>query len=155
MFPLLADSPYFWGHASCTMISGITWPLGISNFANDTDTQAFSKPQWHACRWRPWKVQLTIDHWYPGSKVRGANMGPNWVLSVPDGPHVGPINLAINRWIFVECKNTTPRTWCCCWAYFNILFFAELLFVEKSNLLNSSFCLSNHYIPHMLKNGNF
>ena len=29
------------------------------------------------------------------SKVHGANMGPTWVLSAPDGPHVGPINLAI------------------------------------------------------------
>ena len=28
------------------------------------------------------------------SKVHGANMGPTWVLSVPDGRHVGP-NLAI------------------------------------------------------------
>ena len=31
----------------------------------------------------------------PDSKVHGANMGPTWVLSVPDGPHVGPMNLAI------------------------------------------------------------
>ena len=31
----------------------------------------------------------------PGSKVPGANMGPTWVLSAPDGPHVGPMNLAI------------------------------------------------------------
>ena len=29
------------------------------------------------------------------SNVRGANMGPTWVLSAPDGPHVGPMNLAI------------------------------------------------------------
>ena len=26
------------------------------------------------------------------SKVHRANMGPIWVLSVPDGPHVGPMN---------------------------------------------------------------
>ena len=32
---------------------------------------------------------------YPNSKVHGANMGPTWVLSAPDGPHVGPMNLAI------------------------------------------------------------
>ena len=32
---------------------------------------------------------------YPVSKVHGANMGPTWVLSAPDGPHVGPMNLAI------------------------------------------------------------
>ena len=31
----------------------------------------------------------------PDSKVHGANMGPIWVLSTPDGPHVGPMNLAI------------------------------------------------------------
>ena len=31
----------------------------------------------------------------PDSKVRGANMGPTWVLSAPDVPHVGPMNLAI------------------------------------------------------------
>ena len=29
------------------------------------------------------------------SKVHGANVGPTWVLSAPDGPHVGPMNLAI------------------------------------------------------------
>ena len=29
------------------------------------------------------------------SKVHGANTGPTWVLSAPDGPHVGPMNLAI------------------------------------------------------------
>ena len=32
---------------------------------------------------------------YPDSKVHGANMGPTWVLPAPDGPHVGPMNLAI------------------------------------------------------------
>ena len=31
----------------------------------------------------------------PDSKVHGFNMGPTWVLSAPDGPHVGPMNLAI------------------------------------------------------------
>ena len=31
----------------------------------------------------------------PDSKVPGANMGPTWVLSAPDWPHVGPRNIAI------------------------------------------------------------
>ena len=31
----------------------------------------------------------------PDSNVHGANMRPIWVLSAPDGPHVGPMNLAI------------------------------------------------------------
>ena len=30
----------------------------------------------------------------PDSKVHGANVGPTWVLSAPDGPHVCPMNLA-------------------------------------------------------------
>ena len=29
------------------------------------------------------------------SEVHGANIGLTWVLSAPDGPHVGPMNLAI------------------------------------------------------------
>ena len=31
---------------------------------------------------------------YPDSKVYAANMGPTWVLSAPDGPHVVPMKLA-------------------------------------------------------------
>ena len=30
-------------------------------------------------------------HIFPDSKIYGANMGPTWVLSAPDGPHVGPM----------------------------------------------------------------
>ena len=29
------------------------------------------------------------------NKIHGANMGPIWVLSASNGPHVGPMNLAI------------------------------------------------------------
>ena len=32
---------------------------------------------------------------FPDSKVHGSNIGHTWVLSAPDGPHVGPVNLAI------------------------------------------------------------
>ena len=39
--------------------------------------------------------QWLMRHTDPDSKVQGANMGPIWVLSAPDGPHVGPMNLAI------------------------------------------------------------
>ena len=38
---------------------------------------------------------LVQKYIYPDSKVHGANMGHTWVLSAPDGPHVGPMNLAI------------------------------------------------------------
>ena len=39
---------------------------------------------------------------YPDSKVHGANMGLTWVLSAPDGPHVGLMNLAIKVDSFME-----------------------------------------------------
>ena len=35
------------------------------------------------------------EHFSPDNKVHGASMGPTWVLSAPDEPHVGPVNLAI------------------------------------------------------------
>ena len=33
----------------------------------------------------------------PDSKVHGANMVPTWVLSASDGPHDGPMDLAIRE----------------------------------------------------------
>ena len=29
-------------------------------------------------------------------------MGPTWVLSAPDGPHIGPMNLAIKEHIVIH-----------------------------------------------------
>ena len=43
---------------------------------------------------------------YLDSKVHGTNMGPIWVLSASDGPHVGPMNLAISLW---KCKSNALR----------------------------------------------
>ena len=37
----------------------------------------------------------------PDSKVHGANIRPTWVLLAPDGPHVGPMNLAIRESIIL------------------------------------------------------
>ena len=48
-----------------------------------------------------WKKQTLL--WKnPDNKVHGANMGPTWVLSAPDGPHVGPMNLVIRDWQIKE-----------------------------------------------------
>ena len=35
----------------------------------------------------------SLNELNPDSKVRGANMEPTWVLSAPDKPDVGPLNL--------------------------------------------------------------
>ena len=57
----------------------------------------------HSRKW--WAVPDYVQHWpYPDSKVHGANLGPTWVLSAPDGPHVGSMNLAIR--VFITCIRT-------------------------------------------------
>ena len=43
------------------------------------------------------KYICMLNELNPDSKVHGANMGPTWVLPAPDGPHVGPMNLAIRE----------------------------------------------------------
>ena len=45
---------------------------------------------------------------YPDSKVYGTNMRPTWVLSAPDGPHAGPMNLTIKIDII---QLTLPHTY--------------------------------------------
>ena len=45
---------------------------------------------------------------FPESKVHGTNMGPIWVLSAPDGPHVGPMNFAI--WVIIQCWQSVSFT---------------------------------------------
>ena len=48
----------------------------------------------------------------PDNKVHGAIMGPAWVLSAPDGPHVGPMNLAIRGTTTWEIDSQPPPTMC-------------------------------------------
>ena len=52
----------------------------------------------------------------PDSKVLGASMGHNWVLSAPDGPHVGPMNLAIGAVIHnnftISVTSETEKVFC-------------------------------------------
>ena len=55
------------------------------------------------------KVVLPLDV-FPDSKVHGANMGPTWVLSAPDGPHVDSMNIAIRvlTWCLVNNLSQIP-----------------------------------------------
>ena len=39
--------------------------------------------------------RLLVMDMFSDSKVHGDNKGPTWVLSAPDRPHIGPMNLAI------------------------------------------------------------
>ena len=49
---------------------------------------------------------------HPDSKVHGTNMGPTWILSAPDGPHVGPMNLAIKADRLIVLIITAPKQIC-------------------------------------------
>ena len=85
-------------------------------------------PFWSRCMciatYFPQKVVLIWS--CPDSKVHGANMGPTWVLSAPDRPHVDPMNFVIRmesprwtlsdgwpHWCMVACLITAPdaKTW--------------------------------------------
>ena len=46
---------------------------------------------------------------YPDNQVHEANMGPTWVLSAPDGPHVGLMNLAIRVSTFWTKQGINPN----------------------------------------------
>ena len=46
----------------------------------------------------------------PDSKVYGANIGPTWVLSAPDGPLVGPMNLAIRDLTSIDVLAAAAQT---------------------------------------------
>ena len=63
--------------------------------------------------WVLWRT-VTLRYWectVPDSKVHGANMWPIWVLSAPDEPHVGPMNLAIRGKAFWH--QSVPVVVCC------------------------------------------
>ena len=53
--------------------------------------------------------EINIPSPFPDSKFHRANMGPTWVLSTPDGPQVGPMNLAIGvemcKHLKFHCQN--------------------------------------------------
>ena len=40
-------------------------------------------------------IWLVVEY-NPDNKIHGTNIGPTWVLSATDGPHLGPMKLAIN-----------------------------------------------------------
>ena len=49
---------------------------------------------------------------FPDSIIHGVNMWPTWVLSAPDRPHVGPVNLPIR-----DCYNSLHHPWANAWCF--------------------------------------
>ena len=82
-----------------------------------------------------WKFD-TLTHWsqgdvaliskeqfsnFPNSKVHGGNIGPTWVLSAPDGPHVGPMVLAIRFISQIDILNTSLEIALMCGCHITLL----------------------------------
>ena len=65
---------------------------------------------------------------FSDSKFHGANMGPTWVLTAPDGPHAGIMNLAnrvVRQMMAIRtvmplkcCDNKVPWTHAFCMTWF-------------------------------------
>ena len=49
------------------------------------------------CITKPYLSQQNYDNANPDNNIHMPNMGPTWILSAPDGPHAGPMNLAIGE----------------------------------------------------------
>ena len=58
-----------------------------------------------------WDSHFAVQETIPDIKVHGANMGPTWVLSAPDGPHDGPMNLAIRDPYIQQQKRSDSIHW--------------------------------------------
>ena len=58
-------------------------------------------------------------HGIPDSKVHGANMRPIWVLSAPDGPHVGHMNLAFRDGTRIVSPSSGRQETCPIYATWN------------------------------------
>ena len=97
------------------MPCGFTWPQSIKIIMATPHNQKVTsmtqiQPSFYQHRCPHWHHFITpflftclimmTSQWFdrypiPDSKFHGANMGATWVLPAPDGPHVGPMNLAM------------------------------------------------------------
>ena len=64
----------------------------------------------------------------PDSMVHGAYMGPNRVLSAPDGPHVGPMNFAIR--VLTTPHGSKVMTWLPIFSHTGITVAAKISYFE-------------------------
>ena len=78
---------------------------------------------------------VTIVVITPDNKVHGANMGPTWVLSAPDGPHVGQMNLAIRD---IYCFGR-------CYSYYYCYHYNHVIILIIMNHITISF---HHHHNH-------
>ena len=84
--------------------------------------------RFNAANIRPPEIHRCIFHNGPDSKVHGANMGPTWVLSAPDGPHVGPMNLAIRGVLETKCLCVLGVACILAWRIIHLLYLLVLVY---------------------------
>ena len=91
-----------------------------------------------------WNVTVTIDNEDlggssikkdPDSKIHGANMGPTWVLSAPDGPHIGPINLVIWGSCYTSLGIAIIKRW---WSWDHLTFVLGIPMLGKRSYIKTS-----------------
>ena len=75
----------------CSAVDVWEWRI---NFISHFTGHVITNPCWNYSQSMLSKGAPGVSH-FPDNKVHGANMGITWVLSAPDGPHVGPMNLAL------------------------------------------------------------
>ena len=93
-------------------IKRFTWHHGLKNYNNQLSIcWIFLRKRRYICIICVFIMSTVRQHRYPDSKVHGANMGPIWVLSAPDGPHIGPMNLAIR--VVAIYMTVCMTTWPC------------------------------------------
>ena len=85
------------------VVQNFTYLMICFSFVTIIDYKSLSAFPWLAQANNFWTWQIYFNQGIVAtsyladqdSKVHGANMGPTWVLLAPDGPHIGPMNLAI------------------------------------------------------------
>ena len=87
----------FRSHHSMPSTLNMTQDFTYEEFRTTKNWNAF------ALHMAPTSKTLGLVSASPDNKVDEANMGPTWVLSDPDGPHVGPMNLAIREDMLALC----------------------------------------------------
>ena len=76
----------------------------------------------------------------PDNKVRGANMGPIWGRQGPDGPHVGPMNVAIvivSTKVLLSVVHFCQRPTLKGYSWFSYIYITQVFF--QSVLLSKTF----------------
>ena len=99
---------------------------------------------------RPLGISSPVCDSYPDSKVHGANMGPIWVLSAPDGPHDALMNLAI--WVVSAVVFANAMDWLdVCWlsGFCLYLYLPRCSIMTHLGVRESSLAHTNNRLLHV------